>query len=349
MKKILALAIAFVMVMALTVSVFADVSLLDSVSGTINEQTNIPLPEDLDVSNGATVTVIAKGTSDNAMVRFYLTDAADAGRVTEVAEVPVEGGVFDTTIEFVIDSTGAIQGSAAPTHLMFKGPDYATPPANVVFETLTIVTGGAAAPATTETTPAPAATGDTVLFEHEFTDAHDDGWWEDTSTNGFGNDADFIAALRTEGAKLVIEAAAATAEGYQYGFQDTTSWVNVLVHFNFEGGEGNLGAESVEVEGDRAIITADAAALMAAADAEGAALSSYNWINGAGTGDTYKISVVVPGAPAAPAPATSEPAPSTPAPSTPAPSTTTAPNTGLALAVVPAVVALAAVAVSKKH
>ena len=163
-KKIFAVVVAVMMVMALTVSVFADISLLDSVSGTINEQQNIALPEDLDVSNGATVTVIVKGTSENNMVRFYLTDAADNGRVTEVAEIPVENGAFEATIEFVIDSTGAIQGSAAPTHLMFKGPDYATPPANVVFETLTIVTGGAAAPAVDETpaadpepAPAPAA------------------------------------------------------------------------------------------------------------------------------------------------------------------------------------------------
>ena len=147
-KKILAAVVAVMMVMALSVSAFADISLLDSVPGTINEQQNIPIPEGVDVSDGATVTVIAKGTSDNTMVRFYLTDAADGGRVTEVAEVPVENGAFDVTINLVIDASGAIQGSAAPTHLMFKGPDYATPPANVVFETLTIVTaGGEAAPA----------------------------------------------------------------------------------------------------------------------------------------------------------------------------------------------------------
>ena len=49
----------------------------------------------------------------------------------------------------VIDSTGAIQGTADPTVIMIKGPDYATPPANTTLEVLSVV-GVDAAPAADE-------------------------------------------------------------------------------------------------------------------------------------------------------------------------------------------------------
>ncbi len=203
-----------------------------------------------------------------------------------------------------------------------------------------------------------------TLFTHEFTDAHDDGWWEDTSMNGLGSDADLIAALKTEGAKLVIYASADAVPtedggGFQYGFQDTATWVNVLAHSNFANGEGNLGYESAEVVDGQTVIVIDAATLMAAADEAGAALATYNWINGASAGDTFKIEVVtgdsVPAsAAAAEEPAAEEPAAEAPAEDAPAAEaapaeTAAAPSTGIALMVIPAVVALGAVAVSKKH
>ncbi len=145
MKKILSIALAMIMVMALSISVFADIDLVGEATYPANANITINIPEGVDVSNGATVSLKIKGTSENTALRFYLTDVNDNGRVTEVATVEIVDGAFDTTIDMVIDSTGAIQGTVDPTILMIKGPDYSTPPANTTFEVLTIV--GADAPA----------------------------------------------------------------------------------------------------------------------------------------------------------------------------------------------------------
>lgn len=181
---------------------------------------------------------------------------------------------------------------------------------------------------------------DTTVYVHEFVDPvdTDGGWWSNPAD--FSNDADFVAALQTEGAVLVIVADADAANGFQFGFQaQGGSWSSGLIHSNFANGEGVIGAD-VAVEGDRATITVDApafyAASVAAITAAGDSLDTWQWVNGQNTGKAYSVSVVVPDAPATnEAPATTD---------TPA-----APSTGLALAVVPAVMALAAVAVSKKH
>lgn len=203
---------------------------------------------------------------------------------------------------------------------------------------------------------------DETLFEHEILFPEDNGWWQDYAD--LRSNADLIAAVKTEGAKLVIKADAIVADGadghgYQYGFQDTNSWVDVLVHFNFAGGEGNLAAESVVIDGDYAIITVDCKAIMDAAAAAGAELNAFNWINGACAGaKTYSISVIIPDASAeAPAENTEAPAENTEAPAenTEAPAETTAPaetsepaNTGIVLAVLPMAVAAAAVVASKR-
>lgn len=147
MKKILSIALAMVMVMALSIAVFADADLTGNASYPLNDNVTFDIPEGVDVSNGATVTINVKGTSDNTAVRFYLTTPGDSGRVTEVAVVEVVDGAFDTTLEMVIDSTGAIQGAEDPTIIMVKGPDYATPLANTTFESIVVVAEGAAAPA----------------------------------------------------------------------------------------------------------------------------------------------------------------------------------------------------------
>lgn len=149
-KKILAAVVAVVMVMALSVSVFATDILTDDVRGVAkNENVALTLPEDLVLDNGAVITLHVKGTAENTMVRFYLTDASDNGRVMEVFEVTVNDGAFDETKEFTIDTTGAIQGTTAPAILMVKGPDYQTPPANLVLEVVELTVAGeeAAAPA----------------------------------------------------------------------------------------------------------------------------------------------------------------------------------------------------------
>lgn len=172
-------------------------------------------------------------------------------------------------------------------------------------------------------------------YSYDFTDTNDDGWWENP---GLANDADLVAALKEAGAKLVITInnGDAATNGFQYGFQDTTSWVNILVHSNFENGEGNVGPESVSVVDGNTVVVVDGAALVAAAEAAGSDLTTWQWVNGSSTGNT--VSIAVSANVAAPAEPETTPEPETPAPST-----------GLALAVVPAVMALAAVAVSKKH
>lgn len=149
MKKILSIALAMIMVMALSVNVFADIDLTGEATYPANANIVINIPEGVDVSNGATVTLNVKGTSDNTALRFYLTEPGDNGRVTEVATVEVVDGAFEATLEMVIDSTGAIQGTADPTVIMIKGPDCATPPANTTLEVLSVV-GVDAAPAADE-------------------------------------------------------------------------------------------------------------------------------------------------------------------------------------------------------
>ena len=217
---------------------------------------------------------------------------------------------------------------------------------------------------------------DDVLYSHDFTDNHPDAWWEEASVNGLSNDADLIAALKTPGAKLVIEAdeavnVEATDWGWQYGIVSTATspWTQVMMHYNFDGtknpekgNEGDVGAESVVVENGHAFITIDAATLLAACDSLGLDLSAYNWVNGAGnsgSANTYGLKVIVPSAEAEPEatetettePETTEAAPETTETTTETTTeeTASAPSTGLALAVVPAVVALAAAVVSKKR
>jgi len=207
---------------------------------------------------------------------------------------------------------------------------------------------------------------DETLFEHEVPFPEDNGWWQDYAD--LRSNADLITAMKTDGAKLVIKADAmvgdgADGHGYQYGFQDTNSWTDVLVHFNFAGGEGNLAAESVVIDGDYAIITVDCKTMMDTAATLGAELNAFNWINGACSGaKTYSISVIIPDAPAeAPAettpaettpaettPAETTPAETTPAETTPAEETSEPANTGIVLAVLPMAIAAAAVVVSKR-
>ena len=192
-----------------------------------------------------------------------------------------------------------------------------------------------------------------VLFTYEVKFPEEHGWWKDDQD--FKSNADFIAALQTEGAKVVVKADAAVADGaeghgFQYGIQETVDdWGNVLCHSNFANGEGAIGADSAIVDGDYSYITFDAAAFLAACEANGVSTESWQWINGAAAGKTYSISVIVPDAPAAettePAAETNEPAAET----APAADETSEPaNTGIVLALLPMAVAAAAVVVSKR-
>lgn len=192
-----------------------------------------------------------------------------------------------------------------------------------------------------------------VLFTYEVKFPEEHGWWE--VDQDFKSNADFIAALQTEGAKVVVKADAAVADGaeghgFQYGIQETVDdWGSVLCHSNFANGEGAIGADSAIVDGDYSYITFDAAAFLAACEANGVSTESWQWINGAAAGKTYSISVIVPDAPAAettePAAETNEPAAET----APAADETSEPaNTGIVLALLPMAVAAAAVVVSKR-
>ena len=192
-----------------------------------------------------------------------------------------------------------------------------------------------------------------VLFTYEVKFPEEHGWWKDDQD--FKSNADFIAALQTEGAKVVVKADAAVADGaeghgFQYGIQETVDdWGNVLCHSNFANGEGAIGADSAIVDGDYSYITFDAAAFLAACEANGVSTESWQWINDAAAGKTYSISVIVPDAPAAettePAAETNEPAAET----APAADETSEPaNTGIVLALLPMAVAAAAVVVSKR-
>lgn len=154
MKKILSIAVAMIMVMALSVSVFANVDLTGEIGTGLNENFQVAIPEGVDVSDGATVTVNVKGTSDNTAVRFYLTDPADVARVTDVAVVEVVDGAFEATFDLYCDLSGAYGGSSEPSVLQVKGPDYATPLANTTFEVLEVVADVAAPAETHAETPA---------------------------------------------------------------------------------------------------------------------------------------------------------------------------------------------------
>ncbi len=152
-KKILAIALAAVMVMALSVAAFADYEAVDELGGPLTGNKTIPLPSTLDISNGATVTLKVKGTSADSAIRFYLTGPTDNERVTDAISVPVVDGAFEAEVVMTIDSTGAIQGSADPTVLMIKGPQAGVDITDTTFESLVFVgiDAPAAEPAAEET------------------------------------------------------------------------------------------------------------------------------------------------------------------------------------------------------
>ncbi len=160
MKKILSIALAMIMVMALSVNVFADIDLTGEATYPANATIIIPIPEGVNATNGQTITISAKGTSDNNAVRIYLSNSGDSnGRTTEICTLEVVDGAFEGSFDFVIDSTGGIEGTVDPTSIIVKGPDWQTPLANTTLEVLSIVGVDAPAaetPAADDTT-APAA------------------------------------------------------------------------------------------------------------------------------------------------------------------------------------------------
>ncbi len=147
-KKILAIALAVVMVMALSVTVFADIDMSDTVNGPYSENQNVLIPDGVEIADGAVIKVHMKGTSDTNF-RVYLTNAGDAnGRVSDIANV--EAGEFDVTLELKIE-LGVYDTDVLPTSIELKGPTYDTALNNTAFEVFEIVGATAAAPAADET------------------------------------------------------------------------------------------------------------------------------------------------------------------------------------------------------
>lgn len=128
MKKLFAILVAAMLVMAMSVTAFgATASIItDAAKETTAEVASIAfaLPEGLTLETGDVVTVHIKGKATNDKVRIYFTDNVDNGRVNDVVAIDVVDGAFETTVDIVIDASGAIQGTAAPTVLLLKGPSY---------------------------------------------------------------------------------------------------------------------------------------------------------------------------------------------------------------------------------
>ena len=147
-KKILAIALAAIMVMALSVTVFADIDMSGTVNGPYSENQNVAIPAGVEIADGAVITVHMKGTSDTNF-RVYLTNAGDAnGRVSDIAVV--EAGEFDVTLELKIE-LGVYDTDVLPTSIEIKGPTFDTTLNNTAFEVFEIVGATAAEPAAEET------------------------------------------------------------------------------------------------------------------------------------------------------------------------------------------------------
>lgn len=142
MKKLFAILVAAMLVMAMSVTAFAATASLDieAAKAAQAEVASIPfaLPEGLTLETGDVVTVYIKGTATNDAVRIYFTDNVDNGRVCDAITIEVVDGVFEATVEISIDTTGAIQGTAAPTVLLLKGPTYGVNLTEVAVEALEI-------------------------------------------------------------------------------------------------------------------------------------------------------------------------------------------------------------------
>ncbi len=142
MKKLFAILVAAMLVMAMSVTAFAATAALDitAAKDAQAEVASIPfaLPEGLTLETGDVVTVYIKGTATNDAVRIYFTDNVDNGRVCDAITIEVVDGVFEATVDITIDTTGAIQGTVAPTVLLLKGPSYGVNLTNVAVEALEI-------------------------------------------------------------------------------------------------------------------------------------------------------------------------------------------------------------------
>ncbi len=164
MKKILTIALAIIMVMALSVSVYAtqvDLSCIygndiaDATVATSEELVGIYFPDGITYNTGDVVTVHFVGNSDGDF-RVWLAHAEGFVTMTpepiwKASENGFTSGAFDFTIELEVgDKDG--KGETVADSIIFKAPSYGSKLENFSLSLVEIVDGKDDAPAETETT-----------------------------------------------------------------------------------------------------------------------------------------------------------------------------------------------------
>ncbi len=366
MKKLFAILVAAMLVMAMSVTAFAATAsiITDAAKTTQAEVASIPfaLPAGLTLETGDVVTVYIKGTATNDAVRIYFTDNVDNGRVCDAMTIEVVDGVFETTIDITIDTTGAIQGTAAPSVLLLKGPSYGVNLTDVAVEVVEITSDKIAGAAEEPAEDTAATTEYEAVYSEELS-SFKSGSWE-ICTLGIST-SDFIEALKTPGAYVVITRSNPSeytefidgnyekfcftdgAYSLNLGVRDDGKTINrinmgTLSHTFADVGDVQLDA----AYDDGTVIWYAASDLLPLWETwtgseellliSNTSTTSYNIVN---------FEIVVPATSS-----TDAPVEDTPAEDTSAEEETEAPaETGLALAVVPMIVAAAAVVLSKKR
>ena len=361
MKKILSLAVVALLVVTMTVTAFAATANLGSYDLTA-DVVSIPfaLPEGLTLETGDVVTVHIKGTASNEAVRFYFTQESDGARVCDVVVVEVVDGAFETTVDVTIVADGSIQGSAAPTILLVKGPSYGVNLTDVSVEVVEITSDKitAEAPAddtTTEETPAveEAPAVETVAV------AYIDGKTPSYTYTVTGEVDTITASITTcyeEGASaswnewcgevVVVTAPDGTVHYYDWGGAS----VNWPVDVDGDGTDDVFGNMSDSWLGE---VVDGSVELTIPVYGPGTTIGFIVNSWDTYTGNQFEITLTgdkaAPVVEEAPAEDTTTEAPAEDDTTTEAPADEEPADTGLALAVVPAIVALAAVALSKKR
>ena len=253
-----------------------------------------------DMSSGAWYQVCFQGTAADPACDITITVTAPKADEPPVDEPPAED---DTYVDFehtteVQDGVGthvtpALELKTSGIKVEFDGPAATDGEVTVVYQK--------EAPKEYELEFEPALPEQDGwvrnLYYRDFNDGKPDTAWEETDLS---NDAAFIEALKTEGAKLYIwnDTADVTA-GFQYGFQDTKNWKgNVLIKYDHHGDfdvsddGATVAAEEVYLsDGDTLQgIKVDGAELIAACEAFGLDFTSWRWINGS-NGNTEAIAV----------------------------------------------------------
>ncbi len=164
MKKILTIALAIIMVMALSVSVYAtqvDLSgiygndIADATVATSEELVGIYFPDGITYNTGDVVTVHFVGNSDGDF-RVWLAHAEGFVTMTpepiwKASDNGFTSGAFDFTIDLVVgDKDG--KGETVADSIIFKAPSYGSKLENFSLSLVEIVDGKDDAPAETETT-----------------------------------------------------------------------------------------------------------------------------------------------------------------------------------------------------